>query len=224
MTPGERRLRPIIAALELHRVEPELFRREIGQQLGGDAGERHADAAIHADQVLVDVNRARAPLVVLELVGRARERDRHHAFGDVEAKRHAVGADRGDVVHFHGRYFAGVFERDAAFDAMVARLRVGDKRLQPIDAELDRPAEQHARYDRRDLIGIDVELHTEAAANVGGGHADLVLGDFQVLAEDLLHLERRLVRVDDSEGAIAGIEIGDEPARFERHGHLPLEA
>ena len=107
---------------------------------------------------------------------------------------------------------------------MVARLRVGDKRLQPIDAELDRPAEQHARYDGRDLVGIDVELHTEAAANVGGDHADLVLGDFQVSAEDLLHLERRLVRVDDSEGAITGIEIGDEPARFERHGHLPLEA
>ena len=39
---------------------------------------------------------------------------------------------------------AGFFEGDAALDAVVARLRVGHERFQPIDAELDRPAEHHA--------------------------------------------------------------------------------
>ena len=63
-----------------------------------------------------------------------------------------------------------------------------------------------------------------ATADVGRGHADLMLGNFQVAAENLLHLERRLVRMHDGERAIARIEVGDEPARFERHGHLALEA
>ena len=135
---GQRRLRPIVAALELDRIDAELVRGQIGQQFRGDAGERHADAAIHADQVLVDVDAAGAGLVVLEAVGRAHDRDRHHAFGDIEAQRHAIGADRADVVHLHGGDLAGVLQRDAALDAMVARLRVGDERLQPVDAELDR--------------------------------------------------------------------------------------
>ncbi len=42
-------------------------------------------------------------------------------------------------------------------------------------------------------------------------------------AEDLLHLKRRLVGVDDRECFVAGVVVGDEPSGLERHGHLPLE-
>ena len=71
---------------------------------------------------------------------------------------------------------------------------------------------------------VDVELHAEAAADIGRDHADLVLGDVQVPAEDVLHLERRLVGVDDGERAVARIEVGDQAARLQRHRHLALEA
>ena len=43
-------------------------------------------------------------------------------------------------------------------------------------------------------------------------------------AENLLHLERRLVRMNDGERFIARIEVCDEPARFERHRHFAPEA
>ena len=41
-------------------------------------------------------------------------------------------------------------------------------------------------------------------------------------AENLLHLERRLMRVDNGERLFGRIVIGDQTACFERHGHLPL--
>ena len=41
--------------------------------------------------------------------------------------------------------------------------------------------------------------------------------------ENLVHLERGLMRVSDGERSIATVEIGDEPARLERHRHLALE-
>ena len=86
------------------------------------------------------------------------------------------------------------------------------------------PAEDHARHHGGDLVAVDVELHAEAAADVRRDDADQMLGDAQVLAEDMLHLERRLMRVRDGERAVARIEIGDQAARFQGHRHLPLEA
>ena len=121
----QRGLRAIGAALELDRVDPELVGGEVGEQFRGDAGERHADAAIHADQVLVDVDAAGAGLVVVEAVRGAHDGDRHHALGDIEAQRHPIGADGADVVHLHGEDLAGLFQRDPAFEPVVARLGVG---------------------------------------------------------------------------------------------------
>ncbi len=70
------------------------------------------------------------------------------------------------------------------------------------------PAEGHARHHRGDLVAVDVELHAEAAADVRRGDAHEMLGTAQVLAEDVLHLERRLVRVRHMERAVARVEIG----------------
>ena len=96
--------------------------------------------------------------------------------------------------------------------------------FQPVDAEFHRAAEDHARHHGRDLVAVDVELHAEAAADVRRDDANEMFGNAQMLAEDLLHLERRLVRMRDGERAVARIEIGDQSPRFKRHRHLPLEA
>ncbi len=138
--------------------------------------------------------------------------------------RHAIGADRGDIVHLHGGDVAGLLHGDAGLDAMVARLGIGDEGFEPVDAELDRPAQKHAGHHGRHLVGVEVELHAEAAADIGRDHPHLVFGDLQVAAEHVLHLERGLVGVDDGERAVAGIEIRDQAARFQRHRHLPFEA
>ena len=43
-------------------------------------------------------------------------------------------------------------------------------------------------------------------------------------AEHILHLEWRLVRMNDRERAFARIEVGDQAARLQRHRHLALES
>ena len=219
----QRRLRAIIATLELDGVDAERGGGKVGQQLRDHAGQRHADPAVHADQVLVDVDAARAGLVILEPIGRARHRDRHHPFGDAEPHRHAIGADRADVVHLHGGDLAAVLERDARLDPVVAGLRIGNERFEPVDAELHRPAQQHAGGNHRHLVGIEVELHPEATADIRRDHPHLVLGYLEMAAEYVLHLEWRLVRMDDRERPVAAIEVGNEASRLQRQRQLPLE-
>ncbi len=76
--------------------------------------------------------------------------------------------------------------------------------------------------DREDLLGVDVELGAEAAADVGRDHADLVLGgrgdqrDHQ--PQDVGDLRRRVER----HLAGRGDRVGDDAARFHRRGDEPL--
>ena len=60
---------------------------------------------------------------------------------------------------------------------------------------LHRAAEPACERDGERLLGVDVELRAEAAADVGGDHADLRLGDaeheLQREAQDVRHLRRR---------------------------------
>ena len=219
----QRVLRPVGPALELDRVDGELLGRDVSQQLGGDASKRHADAAIHADQVLVDVDRPRARLVVLEAIRCPGQEDRHHSFGDIEAQWHAIGADRGKIVHLHREDIAGLAQSDAALDSMVACLRVRDERLETVHAELDRPAEQDAGHDSCDFVRVDVDLQPEPAADVWRGHSDLMGRDAKMPTEYLLHLKRRLMGVDDGQRVVARVEVRDQAAGFERHRHLALE-
>ena len=51
----------------------------------------------------------------------------------------------------------------------------------------------------------------------------LCSGMSQMPAVHILHLEWRLMRVDDVQRALARIEVRDQAARFERHRHLALE-
>ncbi len=216
-------LRPIIAPLELHRVDAERARCKVGQQLGDDARERHPDATVHADEILVDVDTAGARLVIPEAVGCTGDRDGHHAFRDVEPHRHAIGTHRAHVVYFHSGDLAGLLQRDARRDAVIACMSIGEKRFEPVDGKLDGPPEQHAGHHGGDFVGIEVELHSESAADVRRDHSHLVLRYLQMPAEYLLHLERRLVRVDHRQRALRGVKVGDQAAAFERHRKLALE-
>ena len=191
--------------------------------LGHDGGKWNADAAKHSDQRLVDERVARARPVIRKVVRRAGVGDQHHAFGDVEPHRHAVGADRGNVVDAHRGDLAVGVNGHARRDLMVAHMDVGQKRLQAIRQELHRPADHLADGRDRHLLGIDVDLESEAAADVRRDDTDLVLGNSELAAEHALHLMGRLVRMIDRQSLAAGIVVGDQTARLERKPGLPVK-
>ena len=67
---------------------------------------------------------------------------------------------------------------------------------------------------RRHLVGIDVHLDAERAADVLGQHAHVVLGEPEVLGEQVLHHVRRLGALVDGEALLPGIPVGDDGARL----------
>ena len=58
---------------------------------------------------------------------------------------------------------------------MVAAMGVGHEALGPLGGPLDRPSELHRGVGAGHLLGIDVDLRAEAAADIRGDHAQLVL-------------------------------------------------
>ena len=73
------------------------------------------------------------------------------------------------------------------------------------------------------LLGIDVDLDPEAAANIGRNDAHRMLGNPELPAEHPLHLIGRLVRMVDGERLAAGIVVRDQSARLEREPGLAVE-
>src|SRR5690606_23672137 len=98
---------------------------------------------------------------------------------------------------------------------VIATVRVGEEGLRALSDPLHGPADFLRRPDADGLLGIDEDLRAEAAADVRGDHAELVLrrnadegrehetGDVRVLAR---RVERELV--------LAGIVVADGGARL----------
>ena len=106
---------------------------------------------------------------------------------------------------------------------MVAHVDVGDEGFQPIGEEFHGSPEHLADGSDGHLLGIDVDLDPEAAADVGRNHPHRMLGNPELPAEHPLHLIGRLVRMVDRERLAAGIVIGDQSARLEREPGLAVE-
>ena len=68
--------------------------------------------------------------------------------------------------------------------------------------ELHRPAGELGQLARRDLVGERIELAAEAAADGRGDHADVRLRHVQDLAEQAMHVVRRLGRRPQRELAV----------------------
>ena len=65
----------------------------------------------------------------------------------------------------------------------------------------------------RHLVGIDVHLDAEGAADVLRDHAHVALGHAEVPREDVLHHVRRLRRVIHGERVLGGVVVGEDRAR-----------
>ena len=196
---------------------------QIDEAFGHGDGDRMADGAILAHDVLVLEHHPRPGTVVAGLVGAADEV--HHLVGldAAGARIHRERPDAGEVVDLEGGDGPVVLHGDARLDAMVAGMDVGGEALQPVGDELDRPFQQLGEGGGRHLVGIDVDLDAERSADILGDDAHLMLGEIQMLGEDVLHHVGRLRPLIDGQPLLAGIEVGEDRARLERHAGVAAE-
>ncbi len=126
----------------LDRVHADLRRGEIDQAFGHRGRDRMADRAVLAHDILVLEHHARAGAIVRAGIGAAGQV--HHLIGfDARGARiDRIGADAGEIVDLEEGDGAVLVDADAALDAMIARVNVGDEAFEPIGDELDRALQQ----------------------------------------------------------------------------------
>ena len=209
------------------RVDAQPRGHAVHQRLGHGAGDGVAHAPVLAGGRLVLEHHLQRSAVVPVLVGPAREVDDLVALDAAGAREHAEGADAGEVVDLEGQDLAGLGGRDAALDAVLAGVDVGDEALQPVGHELHRPLEHHAQRDGREVVGVGVHLDAEAAAHVAAQHAHLLLLQAELPAIQVLHHVRRLERVVHGQLAVrqraCGVPVGDLAARLQRDAGVAAE-
>ena len=91
---------------------------------------------------------------------------------------------------------------------------VGDEALDAVGDELHRPLEHFGKRHRRHLVGVTMHLDAERAAHVLGDDAHLLLGERQMLGEQVLHHVRRLGALIDGQALLALVPVGDNGARL----------
>ena len=101
----------------------------------------------------------------------------HRQRRDGRRQQHVVGADVGDEPELQAEHLAVApgGEVDVADD--VAAMSRGDERFGPILDPLDRNAQPLRDGGRDVLLGVDVDLRAEAAADFRGDRADLILAE-----------------------------------------------
>ena len=87
-----------------------------------------------------------------------------------------------------------------------------------------RMADLHGDRGDGDVLRHDAVLAAEAAADIGGDDADLVLRQAERLREADPHHVAALGREINHELVVAVIPVGQHAAAFERHGGLPVHA
>ena len=203
-----------IAPPQLCRIHADLRRRKLHQTLGDRSRDRVADRAVLAHHVLVLKHHAGAGAVVRARIGAADQAYDLIGLDAAGARIDRVGADAGQVVDLERGDGAVIFHADLRLDAVIAGVNVGRKTFEAVGDKLDRALEQFRQRHRRHLVGVDVHLDAERAADVLGQHPHLVLFQTQMLGEDVLRHVRRLRALIHGEALLAGIPVGDDGARL----------
>ena len=182
-----------------------------------------ADGAVLAHHVLVLEHDAGAGAIVLGHIGPADEIDDLIGLDRAGARIHRIGPDAREIVDLERRDGAVALDADLSLAAMVAGMNVGVEALDPVGDEFDRPPQQLRQRIGRHLVGIDVDLDAEGAADVLADHANLRLLKPEMQRRDVLHHVRRLRALIDRQPRFRGVPVGDHRARLQRHAGVPAE-
>ena len=203
-----------IAPPQRNRVHADFRRGEIDKALGHRGRDRMADGAVLAHDVLVLKHHAGVGAVIRAGVRPADQIDHLVGLDAAGARIDRIGPDAGEIVDLERGDGAVVVDADLALDAMVAGVDVGDEAFQPVGDELYRPFQQFRERHRRHLVGIDMHLDAERAADIFGEHAHLMRLERKMLGENVLRHVRRLGALIDGEAFLALVPIGDDGARL----------
>ena len=182
-----------------------------------------ADGAVLAHDVLVLKDDTGAGAIVGAGVGAADQVDDLVGLDAAGARINRIRPDAGEIVDLERRDAAVLVHADPRLHAVVARMDVGDEAFEAIGDEFHRPLEQFRQRHRRHLVGIDMNLDAERAADIFGDHAHLMQFEREMLGEDVLRHVRRLRAVIDGEPLVAGIPVGDDSARLVGHAGMAAE-
>ena len=212
---GHRARQNEIAPPDLGAVEPELRGGAVGQPLQHIAGLGPPGAAIgiglrgvgeHAGHL--DEDRGRA-ISAGEQAGIDRARN-------VGAEGREIGAERRRGLHMQREETAIIVERELGVGEMIACLVVGEEAFGAGGDEAHGAPEPARRPGDEPLLGIDLALVAEAAADVRRDHAQRALGNAELLGHLLADVVRSLRRAREREGAGHRVDCRKRRARLER--------
>ena len=106
---------------------------------------------------------------------------------------------------------------------MIAGMNIGVKALDPVGDKLDRPSQQLRQCIGCHLVGIDMDLDAERAADILADHAHLLLLKPEMQRRDVLHHVRRLCALIDREPRFRSIPVRHHRPRFQRHSGVPAK-
>ena len=102
-------------------------------------------------------------------------------------------------------------------------MNVGIETFDPVGDELHGTPQQLRQRVRRHLVGIDMDLDAERAADILAHHANLRIVQPKMQRCDVLHHVRRLGSLIDRQPSLGGIPVGHHRARLQRHAGVAAE-
>ena len=211
-----------VLAAEFGGVAAGFARGKLHQALDHEGRLGTAGAAIGVDRRRGGVDRIHLGVdrgdVVLARQQRRVEIGRHRRGEGGEIRAHV-----GERVDAHARHLARCVHRQLSMGRVVAAVRVGEERLGAVGGPLDRTVDLLGRPGADRLLGVDEDFRAEAAADVGGDHAQLVLG--READEGRQHQTRDmrvLARGVERHRVGAGIVIADRRAGLHRVRDQPV--
>ena len=179
------------------------------------------DGAVLAHDVLVLEHDARAGTIILGDIRPADQIDDLIGLDRAGARIHRIGPDAGEVVDLERRDGAVALDADLSLAAMVARMDIGVEALDPVSNEFDRPPQQLGQRVSRHLVGINMDLDAEGAADVLADHTDLGFLKAEMQRRNILHHVRRLRALIDRKPRFGGVPVGNHRTRLQRHTGVP---
>ena len=208
-----------VAQPHLHRVEAEVGGDAVDDPLHRERGLHVADTAERVHRRLVGHDHLGRGLEVLEVVGPGQ-----HAHAD-ERLDHGqalqVGPGVGHAVVADGEDPAVVVVAHLDVVELLAPVGGGDEVLPAVLDPLDRALDAPRDAAQEDLLRVDLQLDPEAAAEVGGDHADAVLGQAERGLQVGLDPVGNLGGAVEREAA-ALLVGGDDAAGLHRHAGVAL--
>ena len=182
-----------------------------------------ANGAVLAHHVLVLKHDAGPGTIILGHIGAADEIDDLIGLDRAGARVHRIGPDPREIVDLECRDGAIALDADLSLAAMVAGMNVGVEALDPVGDEFDRTPQQLGQRVSRHLVGINVNLDAEGAADVLADHADLRFLQTEMKRRNILHHMRRLRALIDGQPRFRGVPVCHYRARLQRHAGVPPE-